>query len=438
VSTPGVQNLDTTSSAQTFTVSQTSGGTGITWSMTYMDGSAIPGSITLINPSNTIVTVRIAQTTQVGPSNFKIAATNIAGTTFTENFQISTFFYVAPIVNGIANFNNLDTTSGSSFVTATITDSGAAGPVTWSVASGPAGISINSSSGAISIAQFTIFGSSAITIRATNAAGNGDTVFNVIANIAPTLTRITSSPFNVNTYSTSQSLVQLSQTSGGTEIVWSWSASPATGRYSYPASGYVAPNLNYQTNTSFEVNFAQGAIYDGGTQGSVATITITAQNSAGSVSTTATGYAYPYIIYNWTSLIGPENWFGMFFPNKATNPSKKYSLYYVDGDGRLGVGNASNNQNLRYDYTTRRITYQGSGNVLRGYQNQRTTFENNTGNESRWVYVFPESGQTTVGWWYELSDGSGWRLNGGLSNGGDTQMYQEGNGDGNAQIQNVI
>jgi hypothetical protein len=128
----------------------------------------------------------------------------------------------------------------------------------------------------------------------------------------------------------------------------------------------------------------------------------------------------------------------MFFPNKATNNSKKYSLYYVDGAGRLGVGSASNNQNLRYDYTTRRITYQGSGNVLRGYQYQRTTFENNTGNESRWVYVFPESGQTTVGWWYNSSDGTGWRLNGGLNNGGYTQMFQEGDLDGNAQIQNVI
>ena len=447
VTTPGGQNLNTTSSAQTFTVSQTSGGTGIVWSMKYMDGTDIPGSITLINPSDTSVTVRIAQTTQVGPSNFRVTATNIAGTVNTAAFSVAAFYYTVPVVYGfgVGTVYNMDTTVSRTVTQAEVQTTGGQNPggVTWSIDANAAanGITINGF-GFISVAQNRIFNQTQFTVTATNSAGSGSNTIDVAANIKPTLTRITSSPFNVNTYSSGQSLVQVSQPSGGTGISWSMSASPANGRYANlggnTSGGSIAPFIDVQNDTYCEVDLPHKAIYDGGTQGTIATITVTATNSAGSVTITTTGYAYPYIIYNWTSLIGPENWFGMFFPNKATNNSKKYSLYYVDGAGRLGVGTASNNQNLRYDYTTRRITYQGSGNVLRGYQYQRTTFENNTGNESMWVYVFPESGQTTLGWWYELGDGTGWRLNGGLNSGGNTQMWQEGDGDGNAQIQNLV
>lgn len=438
--------LNTTTTAQIITITAASSpiSTVTEWDIDpFLPTGATGSGVTGITSSGTVVyTITIQALTSFTAANYTVKAkTGVSSITGQKGFNLGALFYKVPIVNGIEDFLNLNTASGSTFKTASIDNSGdssgLAGPnIVYSIS--PGGLSIDSSTGAISIATSTIFAETTFTVTATGQPGSGTTTFKAKANIAPALTYITSSPFNVNTYSGSQALVQLSQTSGGTEIVWSWSASPATGRYPYPASGYVAPNLNYQTNTYFEVNFAQGAIYDGGTQGNTGTITITAQNSAGTVSTTATGYAYPYIIYNWTSLIGPETWFGMFFPNKATNPSKKYSLYYVDGNGRLGVGNASNNQNLRYDYTTRRITYQGSGNVLRGYQSQRTTFENNTGNESRWDYVFPESGQTTVGWWYNLSDGTGWRLNGGKNNGGDTQMWQEGDGGGNAQIQNLV
>ena len=529
VTTPGTQNLDTTTSAQTFTVSQTSGGTGITWSI-----SSVPGSITLINPSDTSVTVRIAQTTSLAATNIIVTATNIGGSTSTNAFSVAAYYYVAPTVNGIgnyaldsinastfvtatlsnsgaagtvtwsivsgpagisinsssgaisiaqgssfnstsvtvrasnaagngdasfnasatyyvaptvngiANFNNLDTTAGSTFVTATLSNSGAAGPVSWSVVSGPVGISINSSSGDISIGQFIIV-SDSVTIRATNPSGTGDASFSIIANIKPTLTRITSSPFNVNTYSSGQSLVQLSQLSGGTGISWSMSASPADGRYANlggnTSGGSIAPFIDVQNDTYCEVDLPHKAVYDSGTQGNTGTITITATNTAGSTSISTSGYAYPYIIYNWTSSIGPETWFGMFFPNKTSGSggARQYSSYFVTtGVGRLGCFTASNNQVLRYDYTTRRISYQASASVMRGNRNVLTTFETNSGNESMWVYVFPESGQTTVGWWYELSDGSGWRLNGGLSGGNDTQMYQEGDGDINAQIRNLV
>lgn len=171
VTQPGLQYLDTTSSAQTFTVSQTSGGTGISWSMTYIDGSPIPASITLINSSDTSVSVRIAQTTQVGPSNFKVAATNIAGTTFTENFQITTFYYVAPTVR-------MDTYITSTFVLtgsdtpgqAVVTNSAQCGSVTWSLSPARTGVSLNAGTAQAPL----IYGSSAIyaattyTITATN------------------------------------------------------------------------------------------------------------------------------------------------------------------------------------------------------------------------------------------------------------------------------
>lgn len=444
--------LNTTSSSQTITITAASSPiSNVTvWDIDIVLPTGVTGSgVTGITSSGTVVyTITIPQLTSFASVSPTITAkTGVSTIKRAVTFSFSALVYNVPIVTAIGNFLNLNTTSGSTFVTASISNagntSGLAGPnIVYTISPDSVGVSINSSSGAISIATSTIFTTTTFTVTATGQRGSGTTTFQAKANIAPALTLVTSSLFNVNTYSSGQALVQLSQTSGGTEIVWSMSASPAFGRYpnvnATTGGGSFAPFIDVQNNTFCEVEFPQGAIYDGGTQGTIATITVTATNSAGSVTITTTGYAYPYIIYNWTSLIGPENWFGMFFPNKATNNSKKYSLYYVDGAGRLGVGSASNNQNLRYDYTTRRITYQGSGNVLRGYQNQRTTFENNTGNESMWVYVFPESGQTTLGWWYELGDGTGWRLNGGLNNGGDTQMYQQGDGDGNAQIQNVI
>jgi hypothetical protein len=448
VTTPGPQNFNTTTAAQSFTVSQTSAGTGIVWSIAKSGGgSAAP--LTISYPTtNASVTVNIPQTTTLAATNYVVTATNIAGATATSAFSVAAYYYVAPTFaqNSIPDFPNLNSASGYSFVTASISNAGntseLAGPVVYTISPDSVGVSINSSSGAISIATSTIFTTTTFTVTATGQrAPAGTTTFQAKANIAPALTLVTSSLFNENTYSAGQALVQLSQTSGGTEIVWSSSASPATGRYQYPASGYVAPNLNVQTNTYCQIYLDQGAIYDGGTQGTIATITVTATNSAGSVTITTNGYAYPYIIYNWNSTIGPNSLFGMFFPNKTSGSggARKYSSYFeTSGVGRLGCFTNSSNQVLLYDYTTRRITYPVTGKVMRGSRNVLTTFENNTGNESRWVYQFPESGQTTVGWWYNLSDGTGWRLNGGLSGGNDTQMFQEGDGDINAQIQNLV
>ena len=178
VTQPGLQYLDTTTSAQTFTVSQTGGGTGITWSMTYIDGSPIPAAMTLVNPSDTIVTVSIAKTTFLGPSNFKVAATNIAGTTFTENFQITTIYYVAPTISAPNNMDIFNTTPGAQTVTtATVTNSGAAGAVSWSItkfngSAVPSGVSI-SGTGDVIYAVSSLLPTQQYTITATNAAGSG-------------------------------------------------------------------------------------------------------------------------------------------------------------------------------------------------------------------------------------------------------------------------
>ena len=444
VTTPGVQNLNTTSSAQTFTVSQTSGGTGIIWSMKYIDGTDIPGSITLINQSNTSVTVSIAQTTQVGPSNFRVTATNIAGTVNTENFQISTYYYIAPIVNGIGNYPNIDSTSGYSVVTATY-DSGAAGPVTWSIS--PGGLSINSS-GAISIATSTIFAPTTFTVTATGEAGPaGTTTFQAAANIKPVLSG--SSFFNVNTYNASPTLFTISQTSGGTGITWSRSAIPDYMKtpivYNDSGAGVIVGGdfqygfqVRTQNNTTYEIGtFTANLIYDSGTQGIGGTITVTATNSAGSATFTFNGYAYPYVIQNWTSAIGPTQSFGMYWPYKVTG-GQKYGFIY---ENFYGVGTTGPNYQLVYNYYTRKITAPTTrpGKELRGNLNARTAIETALNvSYHQWIYVFPEETKTDVGWWYNINAGTGRRLNGGLSGGGNTQLFTQGAGDGNAQIQNLV
>jgi hypothetical protein len=368
VTTPGVQNFDTTSSAQTFTISQTSGGTGISWSMTYMDGSAIPASITLINSSDTSVTVRIAQTTQVGPSNFKVAATNIAGTTFTENFQISTFYYVAPTVNDIGSFPIIDSTTGYSFVTASLSNSQAAGTVSWSIVSGPAGISINSSSGDISIAQGTVITSDTVTIRATNAAGTGDAAFVVAANVKPVLSNLLGDYINLNTITGAVTLGSVLATAG-TNIGWSYalvgnSVATRGKRYSttgvditssqYPLEGYVVDNSTKQT-----LILTQLGIFDNGTQGGYGSISVTASNNGGSTTIYLNVMAYPYVITNWDSGVFPGGLFYIDFPYKASNKTNKHWTTGVTTGGFLRLGTTSTNQSsnagLTYNYRLNRI-----------------------------------------------------------------------------------
>ena len=376
VTTPGGQNFDTTTSAQTFTVSQTSGGTGITWSMTYMDGSAIPASITLINSSDTSVTVRIAQTTQVGPSNFRVTAANSVGSTNTENFQISTFYYVAPTVNDIGTFPILDTTTSYSFVTASLSNSQAAGTVSWSIVSGPAGISINSSSGDISIAQGTVITSDTVTVRATNAAGTGDTAFVVAANVKPVLVNQLGDFINLNTMLGAVQIGRVLATAG-TNLSWDYalvgpSVATRGKRYSstgvditnsqYPLEGYVVDNSTKQT-----LILNQGGIFDGGTQASFGIIRVTASNAGGSTAIDLYVMAYPYIITNWNDTVSPGDLFYIDFPYKASNQTNKHWTTGITTGGFLRLGttatNQSSNAGLTYNYRLNRIISNFGGYV---------------------------------------------------------------------------
>ena len=372
VTTPGTQNLDTTAAAQTFTVSQTSGGTGITWSI-----SSVPGSITLINPSDTSVTVRIAQTTSLAATNIIVTATNIGGSTATSAFSVAAFYYVAPTVNSIADFPILDTTMGYSFVTASISNSGAAGTVSWSIVSaGHAGISINSSSGDISIAQGSNFNSVPVTVRATNAAGTGDTTFNAAANVKPVLVNQLGDYINLNTLTGALEIGRVLATAG-TNLSWTYAldgSSVATRgkRYSttgvditssqYPLEGYVVDNSTKQT-----LILNQGGIFDGGTQASFGIIRVTASNAGGSTAIDLYVMAYPYIITNWNDTVSPGDLFYIDFPYKASNQTNKHWTTGITTGGFLRLGttatNQSSNAGLTYNYRLNRIISNFGGYV---------------------------------------------------------------------------
>jgi hypothetical protein len=342
--------------------------------MTYMDGSAIPASITLINSSDTSVTVRIAQTTQVGPSNFKVAATNIAGTTFTENFQISTFYYVAPTVNGIGSFPIIDSTTGYSFVTASLSNSQAAGTVSWSIVSGPAGISINSSSGDISIAQGTVITSDTVTIRATNAAGTGDAAFVVAANVKPVLLLLLGDYINVNTIRESLQIGRVEATAG-TNISWSFAlvgSSVATRGKRYSATGVdvtspIQVEMLVTSPTRVSLTLDQGGIFDNGTQDAYGTISVTASNAGGSTTIYQNAMAYPYVITNWDSGVFPNGLFYIDFPYKASNKTNKHWTTGITTGGFLRLGttatNQSSNAGLTYNYRLNRIISNFTGYV---------------------------------------------------------------------------
>ena len=472
VTTPGTQNFDTTTSAQTFTVSQTSGGTGITWSMTYMDGSAIPASITLINSSDTSVTVRIAQTTLVGPSSFRVTAANSVGSTNTENFQISTFYYVAPTVNDIGTFPILDTTTSYSFVTASLTNSQAAGTVSWSIVSGPAGISINSSSGDISIAQGTVITSDVVTVRATNAAGTGDTAFVVGANVKPVLVNELGDYINLNTILGAVQIGRVLATAG-TNLSWNYAlvgSSVATRgkRYSttgvditdsqYPLEGYVVDNSTEQT-----LILNQRGIFDNGTQGQYGTITVTASNNGGSTTIYLHVMAYPYVITNWDAGVFPDGRFYIDFPYKASNQTNKHWTTGITTGGFLRLGttatNQSSNAGLTYNYRLNRIIsnfggYEGwalvgqlDGNGFNYFVNTAlTNYPNSAINiaaNPQWItwdfYFFRQSPQVYGVWSVNVFDNK--YLDSGGGSGNWTVQYQptiDANGDyfGNQRAQN--
>jgi hypothetical protein len=194
-----------------------------------------------------------------------------------------------------------------------------------------------------------------------------------------------------------------------------------------------------------------GYILDNGTQGGTVNITITLTTSEATVTKTITGYGYPYIISNWTKTIGPDELFGMYLPNKLTNPNLKYSWVawetnrYVLNTGNPYTGSANGiRKELKYIYKTLKIqpmrinvTTPISGDLclyggLREHKAQFMTC--GTNEEFKFVYNFSNS---TTGIWYNKVWGSGTVLNGGLGSGNNYQLWFKGV-DGNAQIQNIV
>jgi hypothetical protein len=175
VTTPGTQNFDTTSAAGTFTVSQTSGGTGIAWSIKKSDGTAAPASITLsASSTDALATYSIPQGTTLAATNIVVTATNIAGATSTTAFSVASFYYVAPTITATSPSPTLTgvSTSGNTTVgTATVTNSAAAGEVTWSFSPATTGVSMSGSN--LIYGSQVLLSTSTYTITATNSAGSG-------------------------------------------------------------------------------------------------------------------------------------------------------------------------------------------------------------------------------------------------------------------------
>jgi hypothetical protein len=176
VTTPGTQNLDTTSAAATFTVSQTSGGTGIAWSIKKSDGTDAPASITLsASSTDALATFSIPQTTTLAATNIVVTATNIAGATSTTAFSVASFYYVAPIVTASATYptTSFAVTNGSitsmSVGSVSITNSAQAGSVTWSVSPVNSGVSFDGTTLTYSASGVTaLYGAVTYTLTATN------------------------------------------------------------------------------------------------------------------------------------------------------------------------------------------------------------------------------------------------------------------------------
>jgi hypothetical protein len=176
VTTPGTQNLDTTSGAQSFIVYQTSGGTGIIWSIKKAsDGSDVPGSITLTDKMDTRVTVNIAQTTRLDPLNVIVTATNAVDAGSTAAFSVAAFYYVAPIVTASATYPTTPFAVANGSITSmsvgsvSITNSAQAGSVTWSVSPVNSGVSFDGTTLTYSASGVTaLYGAVTYTLTATN------------------------------------------------------------------------------------------------------------------------------------------------------------------------------------------------------------------------------------------------------------------------------
>ena len=177
VTTPGTQNLDTTTGAQSFIVYQTSGGTVAVngWSIKKSDLSDVPSSITLSNPTSTSVTVNIAQTTSLAATNVIVTATNAVDAGSTAAFSVTAFYYVAPIVTASATYPTTPFAVANGSIASTsvgsvsITNSVQAGSVTWSVSPVNSGVSFDGTTLTYSASGVTaLYGAVTYTLTATN------------------------------------------------------------------------------------------------------------------------------------------------------------------------------------------------------------------------------------------------------------------------------
>ena len=257
--------------------------------------------------------------------------------------------------------------------------------------------------------------------------------------------------FNLNSSSVAsyanRSILVTTDTPNGT-----WTVTSANNPY-LPISVSTTVLEKYMSvdRTTLNIILPVGYILDDGTQGGTVNITITLTTSEATLTKTITGYGYPYIISNWTKTIGPNELFGMYLPNKVTNPNLKYSWVawetnrYVFNTGNPYTG-ASNGirKELKYIYKTSNIKaarinvttpISGEPCLYGGLRQTKTPFLTTCGTDStfKFVYIFSNS---TTGTWYNKFWGSSIVLNGGLGNGNNYQLWPNGV-DGNAQIQNI-
>ena len=361
---------------------------------------------------------------------------NAAGTACTE--------YEQPVVAGIPNFS-LDTTNDNSFHTARLTNTGPTDTITWSV-SGIAGVSINSSTGVLTIARGTKYtGSGAyFVVTASNYTRSGTAAFTARANIRPVLALDPNNSYRINTNVWDNNYyIRWNVSGGGTNITYTAVLLPtfevtpieydSYGNGTYPSQLVPAIESN---DSVYAVPFRKGYIY--ANEYNPAAIRVTATNQGGSSSEiVASVWAWPFISSN--PNISPASPFRMYFPNKSTG-GQRYTYFY---DRFVGLTTDVNNASrFSYDYRYQRISdYNNPTRYLTAFNTgiRLEMYSELSGNDKKrqqWKFVVHSGNQ---GHWYNMYYGTGWYLNGGLSGGGNTQLYRDsGNGGGNSQIENIF
>ena len=160
---PGTTNVTvTTASSATNNI-----GT-LTWSISA--SPSLPAGIS-INSGTGVIIAAGGSTNTFAATTITVTATNTMNATITSSttFQLTSIRYVTPVIITISD-TTVYTGSGAATVTTatTFTDINV-GTLTWSLGVGaPAGTSINATTGFISVAQNSVFASSAVQVIATN------------------------------------------------------------------------------------------------------------------------------------------------------------------------------------------------------------------------------------------------------------------------------